>query len=125
MVATLPADRTRRKKGAAAPLPVGVDEEMDVGAFEALRVLRTQIAREDRVPPYVVFHDATLRGLAQALPTDEAAFLAVRGAGPGRWQKYGARVLSALAPFAAPRVPPGGPPLGLDSAVMKDVGPAC
>jgi len=66
-----------------------------------LRSLRTRIAREDRVPPYVVFHDATLRALAQALPTDESTFLAVKGAGPGRWQKYGEKVISALASFAA------------------------
>jgi ATP-dependent DNA helicase RecQ len=78
-----------------------VDGEFDPEAFQALRSLRTQIAREDRVPPYVVFHDATLRALAQALPTDEPTFLAVKGAGPGRWQKYGERVVCALASFAA------------------------
>ena len=71
--------------------------------------MRTQIAREDRVPPYVVFHDSTLRALAHALPTDEPTFLAVRGAGAGRWQKYGDRVVSALAPFVAQRAE-GAPP---------------
>src|SRR5205085_10738571 len=48
--------RTPRPAEAAAP-PADMDEEV----LAALRVLRTQIARETRVPPYVVFHDSTLR----------------------------------------------------------------
>jgi len=92
-----------RKRREPAVSTVVVDGEYDAEAFQALRSLRTQIAREDRVPPYVVFHDSTLRALAQALPTDEQTFLSVRGAGPGRWQKYGGRVVTALAPFAARR----------------------
>jgi superfamily II DNA helicase RecQ len=95
-----------RKKGEAAP----IEGEFDPEAFQALRTLRTRIAREDRVPPYVVFHDSTLRALAQALPTDEPTFLAVRGAGAGRWQKYGDRVLSVLAPYVLRRVAEGPPP---------------
>jgi ATP-dependent DNA helicase RecQ len=87
-------------KKAEAPAALS-DGDFDPEAFQALRSMRTRIAREDRVPPYVVFHDATLRALAQALPTDEPTFLAVKGAGAGRWQKYGERVVSALAPFAA------------------------
>jgi HRDC domain/Helix-turn-helix domain len=57
------------------------------------------------VPPYVVFHDATLRELARALPHDERAFLAVKGAGPSRWQKYGDRVV-AITGAARPPLPP-------------------
>src|SRR5207248_2465708 len=53
-----------------------------------------EMARGTRVPPYVVFHDATLRELASALPQDERGFLAVKGAGPSRWQRYGERVLA-------------------------------
>jgi HRDC domain/Helix-turn-helix domain len=41
-----------------------------------------------------VFHDATLRELASALPQDERGFLAIKGAGPSRWQRYGERVLA-------------------------------
>jgi len=93
----------RRKKRAPVAAPALEGGDLDEDAFQALRSLRTQIAREDRVPPYVVFHDSTLRALAQALPTDEQTFLAVRGAGAGRWQKYGGRVVTALAPFVARR----------------------
>ena len=74
--------------------PAAVPADMDEAVFEELRALRTQIARETRVPPYVVFHDSTLRELASALPQDERGFLAVKGAGPSRWQRYGALVLA-------------------------------
>ena len=74
--------------------PVEVPADMDEEVFARLRALRTEIARESRVPPYVVFHDATLRELASALPQDERGFLAVKGAGPSRWQRYGERVLA-------------------------------
>ena len=89
---SLDRPRSRRPRRPAEPaLPASdVDEEV----FAALRALRTQIARETKVPPYVVFHDATLRELAAALPQDERAFLSVKGAGPNRWQRYGERVLA-------------------------------
>jgi ATP-dependent DNA helicase RecQ len=80
--------RTRKAPASAGQGPY--DERI----FEKLRALRTELARETRVPPYVVFHDATLRELARALPTDERSFLAVKGAGPSRWQRYGERVVA-------------------------------
>jgi len=84
----------RQRKLPRAPRPGEVPKDMDEEVFAALRALRTEIARETRVPPYVVFHDATLRELASALPQDERGFLAVKGAGPSRWQRYGDRVLA-------------------------------
>jgi ATP-dependent DNA helicase RecQ len=84
----------RQRKPPRAPREVEVPKDMDEEVFAALRALRTEIARETRVPPYVVFHDATLRELASALPQDERGFLAVKGAGPSRWQRYGERVLA-------------------------------
>src|SRR3984893_17666614 len=68
---------------AASPDEGPYDEQV----FEKLRALRTELARETRVPPYVVFHDATLRELARALPRDEKSLLLVKGAGPSRWQR--------------------------------------
>jgi ATP-dependent DNA helicase RecQ len=90
-----------RARKAAAPADA-LEGPFDPQVFEKLRALRTELARETRVPPYVVFHDATLRELARALPRDEKSFLAVKGAGPGRWQRYGERVVAITA--AAPPV---------------------
>ncbi len=85
------AEVPRARKATPAPTEEGpYDEEV----FEKLRSLRAELARETRVPPYVVFHDATLRELARALPRDEKSFLSVKGAGPGRWQRYGERVIA-------------------------------
>jgi ATP-dependent DNA helicase RecQ len=83
------ASRKRKERTAASD-----DVPYDEGVFEKLRALRTELARESRVPPYVVFHDTTLRELARALPRDEKSFLAVKGAGAARWQRYGERVVA-------------------------------
>jgi RecQ family ATP-dependent DNA helicase len=101
-------DRARKAPRVAPAVDVPAD--MDEGVFLALRALRTEIARETKVPPYVVFHDATLRELASALPQDERSFLAVKGAGPGRWQRYGERVLAVTSPAGRRRAlaPAGG-----------------
>ena len=65
--------------------------------FEALRALRAEIARADKVPAYVVFHDRTLRALALTAPTDAASLAAVPGVGPAKLDRYGARFLEVLA----------------------------
>jgi RecQ family ATP-dependent DNA helicase len=83
--------RSRSKPSGEAPID---DGPFDGAVFEKLRALRTELAREGKVPPYVVFHDATLRELARALPSDERSFLAVKGAGPSRWERYGQRVVA-------------------------------
>jgi RecQ family ATP-dependent DNA helicase len=85
-----PAQRKRKPPEAGTPDNAPFDEQV----FEKLRALRTELARETRVPPYVVFHDSTLRELARALPHDENSFLSVKGAGPSRWQRYGERVVA-------------------------------
>jgi ATP-dependent DNA helicase RecQ len=66
----------------------------DPTLFAALRALRTALARAAKVPPYVVFHDATLRELCRTLPQTEQEFLAMKGGGPVRWQRYGAQVVA-------------------------------
>jgi RecQ family ATP-dependent DNA helicase len=87
------AGQRKRSKPSGDAAPVD-DGPFDSAVFEKLRALRTELAREGKVPPYVVFHDATLRELARALPSDERSFLAVKGAGPSRWERYGQRVVA-------------------------------
>ena len=93
-----------KRKERAAPADAGPQAPYDESVFEKLRALRTELARDGRVPPYVVFHDATLRELARALPHDERSFLAVKGAGPSRWSRYGERVIAITG--AARSTPP-------------------
>ncbi len=61
-----------------------------------LKTLRTSIAREDKVPPYVVFPDRTLAELAVRRPRSANAMADVRGVGPMKLEKYGERFLAVL-----------------------------
>ena len=64
--------------------------------FEALRALRREIAQEAGVPPYVIFHDATLREMAQARPASLAALGEVGGVGARKLEAYGEAFLSVI-----------------------------
>ncbi len=70
------------------------DEESDL--FEKLRALRLEIARRDRVPPYVVFSDATLKNMAQARPSNETEMRAVSGVGQRKWERYGEQFIEVI-----------------------------
>ncbi|GGB47623.1 ATP-dependent DNA helicase RecQ [Roseibium aquae] len=69
--------------------------------FERLRRLRSQIAKENGVPPYVVFPDATLAGIVRARPATPAGLLDVSGVGQSKLERYGAVFLDAVAEFEA------------------------
>ncbi|HWL39314.1 MAG TPA: ATP-dependent DNA helicase RecQ [Gemmatimonadaceae bacterium] len=64
--------------------------------FVALKTVRTAIAREEQVPAYIVFSDRTLAELAARRPRSLAAFKDVRGVGPMKLERYGARFLAAI-----------------------------
>ncbi|GHS97680.1 hypothetical protein AGMMS50276_18160 [Synergistales bacterium] len=63
----------------------GVSDEL----FERLRVLRSNLARAEGVPAFVVFHDATLRSMCELLPENDAEFRSISGVGPNNFKKYG------------------------------------
>jgi ATP-dependent DNA helicase RecQ len=65
--------------------------------FERLREWRGATAREQGVPAYVIFHDATLREIATSMPADLAALGRISGIGENKLAKYGEGVLAALA----------------------------
>jgi len=62
-----------------------------------LRAWRTQRARQDGVPAYVVLHDATLQELAARRPGSEAELAGVKGLGPAKLARYGVELLDVLA----------------------------
>ena len=70
----------------------GVDREL----FEALRAVRLTVARERRVPPYVVFHDRTLREMARLRPTTPGALMQVHGVGEQKAERFGGAFLDAI-----------------------------
>jgi ATP-dependent DNA helicase RecQ len=70
----------------------GVDRDL----FERLRVMRLRVARERGVPPYVIFHDTTLRELARVKPASVDALMHVYGVGARKAENLGAEVLAVI-----------------------------
>jgi DNA helicase-2/ATP-dependent DNA helicase PcrA len=66
------------------------------GVMAALRAWRTETARRDKVPAYVVFSDAYLEGIAAAMPTSLRELARCKGVGPAKLEKYGDDVLAVL-----------------------------
>ncbi|MFD7692192.1 DNA helicase RecQ [Streptomyces sp. NPDC059374] len=87
----------RKAKAAVAELP----QEL-VPAFEALRAWRAEQAREQGVPAYVIFHDATLREIATVWPTSVSELAGISGVGEKKRATYGEGVVEVLAGLAAP-----------------------
>jgi ATP-dependent DNA helicase RecQ len=75
----------RRESGPADPL------------FETLREARRALAAEAGVPPYVVFHDSTLREIAAARPSSLAELAEINGVGRAKLERYGDAMLAAVA----------------------------
>jgi DNA helicase-2/ATP-dependent DNA helicase PcrA len=90
--ATLTA-AVERKVGRCSSCPATYDEAL----FERLRTWRAEAAAEAKVPPYVVFTDATLVAMAETLPRNEGALARVPGVGPTKLGRYGTDVLAILA----------------------------
>ena len=71
-------------------------QDVDRDLFERLRAVRLEIARSRGVPPYVIFHDATLREMARLQPKSLNALLAVRGVGARKADDLGETFLAAI-----------------------------
>jgi ATP-dependent DNA helicase RecQ len=67
--------------------------------FEALRAKRRTLAENVGVPPYVIFHDATLREMALTRPTDIRALGRISGVGARKLEAYGEEFLSVIAQY--------------------------
>ena len=91
------------RKGSAAKPPkaarAGAADlaEVDAELFERLRALRLALAQEAAVPPYVIFHDATLAAMAAARPATEEELLALPGVGEKKLATYGKAFLEEIA----------------------------
>lgn len=64
--------------------------------FDKLRALRMEIAREEHVPPYIIFSDKTLIDMAAKAPASREEMLNVSGVGEHKYAKYGTRFLSVI-----------------------------
>ncbi|WP_231756976.1 DNA helicase RecQ [Microbulbifer elongatus] len=97
---TLPkaAKATGKSESGRSRAAVEISEQ-DRPLWDALRGLRKSLAEELGVPPYVVFHDATLREMLSARPRNEQEMLAVSGIGDSKLARFGEPFLKLLAEF--------------------------
>jgi ATP-dependent DNA helicase RecQ len=84
----------RAAQGRLVPVELTAEAE---AVFERLRAWRTGIAKELGMPPYVIFHDSTLREIAASPPVTLAALSQVNGVGETKLARYGQQVLDVLA----------------------------
>ena len=94
--------RAARTASAAAELPAAA-----AAIFEQLRAWRAATAKEQGVPAYVIFHDATLRQIAAEPPATLAQLGTVSGVGETKLARYGQQILDALRVGGQPQVPSG------------------
>ena len=73
---------------------LGADDEP---LWQALKARRMELADEAGVPPYVIFHDATLKAFVHARPDSQAAMLALHGVGETKLKRYGEAMLEIIA----------------------------
>ena len=89
----IPPKRERRRKRDEAPNPVGDP------LFDALRAKRRELAVEAGVPPYVIFHDSTLRDMARMRPKSLRDMALVPGVGERKLDAYGEAFLAVIRLF--------------------------
>jgi ATP-dependent DNA helicase RecQ len=84
---------------AGSPAPAAAPESSAL--FDRLRALRKRLADEHGVPPYVVFHDATLREMVERRPLNLNQFAELPGVGQAKLARYGDHFIAAIGEFSA------------------------
>ena len=84
-------ETTRREKTKKSPV-----RPQDMPLWEALRGLRTQLAEDSGVPPYVIFHDATLQEMVKKRPLTAADMRYISGVGDQKIKRYGQQFLAEI-----------------------------
>ena len=92
-----PVQQLRRSEAAltGTPMPAPPDRQL----VERLRQLRTELAEEEGVAPFLIFHDKTLKAIAGSKPDTRAALLEIPGIGERKAERYGRRVLAVVGAF--------------------------
>ena len=88
--------RPHNKGRGRAPPPVAADPETEA-LFQRLRQWRLQTSRAQGVPPYVIFHDATLQAVAAARPRSRRDLEGLPGLGAAKLERYADALLAAVA----------------------------
>ncbi|MCW1401268.1 DNA helicase RecQ [Novosphingobium sp. MW5] len=92
----LPPPSEKRARGGRSGRDKGGANPIGDPLFEALRALRRELAAEAGLPPYVIFHDATLREMASVRPASLAALGEIGGVGTRKLEAYGEAFLNVI-----------------------------
>jgi ATP-dependent DNA helicase RecQ len=87
--------RRRRDSQLVTGANLGI-EAYEQPLWDALRALRTRLAKQQGVPPYVVFHDATLLAMLRAMPANAGELAEVSGVGEAKLKRYGPDFLALI-----------------------------
>jgi ATP-dependent DNA helicase RecQ len=86
------ATKSGAKKGSTHPFSNIADENL----WESLKAKRTELAREQGVPPYVIFHDSTLQEMVKSTPTTLDQFSRIGGVGQAKLERYGEHFIKVI-----------------------------
>jgi len=103
-----PATQQRVRKDRSGPRNSAASKTLDVAAgdealVKALRSLRSRLAAEGNVPPYVIFHDRTMLELAQIKPLSAGALHGITGLGEVKIARYGSAIIEVMLTVAGPK----------------------
>ncbi len=85
--------KTKERKAKRQGADVAIEDQ---DLFDALRDCRKRLADEHDVPPYVIFHDATLKQMAADKPQTDSGLIEISGVGQTKLERYGAAFLSVI-----------------------------
>jgi len=95
---------TRKRRAAPLALVAGdddLDDPATLSLFERLRARRRELAEEQGVPPYVIFHDKALAAMAHHRPVTDEMFLSIGGVGAKKLERYGETFMALIREEAA------------------------
>lgn len=100
---TIQLRRDVPKKAGKQTTKTSLPADINVALWEALRERRRELAEDQGVPPYVIFHDRTLQEMCVALPQNLAQFSRLTGVGERKLDKYGADFIQVIENYLAER----------------------
>lgn len=95
-----PPKKIRKRDLTASVRAAFSDEKVDPALWEALRECRRALAQKQGVPPFMIFHDSTLKEMGRLKPKDESALLQVSGVGKRKLENYGKDFLKVIEKFS-------------------------